>query len=59
MKAHELVRTVINKKVVPEQQGRGRRGYGNLRRVRLLIYGMLKGIRKDSELIRHLGKIQK
>lgn len=54
LKAHELVRAVINKKLVPKQEGRGRRGYGNLLRVRLLVYSILKGIHKDKKLIRHL-----
>lgn len=56
MKAHELVRSVINKKIVPKQEGRGRRGYGNLRRIRLLVYQMVKGTRKDKNLIKHLEK---
>lgn len=56
MKAYQLVRTVINKEVVPEQEGRGRTGYGNLGRVRVLVYSVLKGIHNDSELERHLEK---
>ncbi|PTD93745.1 hypothetical protein C9439_06775 [archaeon SCG-AAA382B04] len=56
MEAHQLVRTVVNRKMVPEQQGRGRRGYGNLSRVRVLVYAAVKGIHNDSKLVRHLEK---
>jgi len=56
MEAHQLVRTVINKTMVPEQQGRGRKGYGNLARVRVLVYAAVKGIHNDSKLTRHLRK---
>jgi transposase len=44
---------VVNKERVPQQEGRGRRGYGNLARIRSLIYQRLKGF-NDSQLIRHL-----
>jgi hypothetical protein len=51
--ASDLIRLVINKEIVPEQVGKGRRGYGNLTRNRLLIYQRLMGY-NDSQLIRHL-----
>jgi transposase len=53
VKASDLIRLVINKEIVPEQVGRGRRGYGNLARTRLVIYQRLMGY-NDSQLIRHL-----
>lgn len=56
MEAHQLVRTVVNKTMVPKQKGRGRRGYGNLSRVRVLVYAAVKGIHNDSKLTRHLKK---
>lgn len=55
----QLVRTVVNKELVPEQQGRGRRGYGNLSRVRVLVYAAVKDIHNDSKLVRHLRKNHK
>ena len=53
MEASNLIRLVVNKKIVSPQKGRGRRGYGNLARVRILIYQRLKGF-NDCQLIRHL-----
>ncbi|MDI6825975.1 MAG: transposase [Candidatus Aenigmarchaeota archaeon] len=55
-KAYEIVRLLINKKIVHEKHGRGRKGYGVLRRVRLLAYAMLKRIHTDKGLIEHLKK---
>jgi len=52
--AVELVRLVVNKTIVPERKGRGRRGYGRLPAVRLLAYAQLKGIHTDEGLEKHL-----
>ncbi len=49
----DLIRLVINKEIVPGQKGRGRRGYGNLARARVLVYQRLMGY-NDMQLIRHL-----
>lgn len=48
-----MIRLLINKEIVPLQKGRGRRGYGNVPRVRVLIYQEVKGF-NDCQLIRHL-----
>lgn len=53
----ELVRALINKKVIPEQKTRpGNPGYPLISMVRLFAYAFLKGIRNDEALIRHLKK---
>lgn len=54
LKAPELTRLVVNKTVVPEREGRGRRGYGRRPAVRLLVYAQLKGIHRDKRLVKHL-----
>ena len=53
MEASNLIRLLINKEIVPPQKGRGRRGYGNVARIRTLIYRGLKGF-NDCQLIKHL-----
>jgi len=53
VEASNLIRLLINKEIVPPQKGRGRRGYGNVARIRTLIYRGLKGF-NDYQLIRHL-----
>lgn len=51
----ELVRALINKKVIPEQIVRpGNPGYSLISMARLFAYAFLKGIRNDKALIRHL-----
>lgn len=52
----ELARLIVNKTIVPERKGRGRRGYGCRPAVRLFVYAQLKGIYKDEQLERHLKK---
>jgi len=52
--AVELARLAINKTIVPERKGRGRRGYGRRPAVRLFVYAQLKGIHKDEPLEKHL-----
>ncbi|KXB02673.1 hypothetical protein AKJ43_01095 [candidate division MSBL1 archaeon SCGC-AAA261D19] len=54
LEATELTRLVVNKTVVPERRGRGRRGYGRRPAVRLLVYAQLKGIHRDARLVKHL-----
>ncbi|KXA91856.1 hypothetical protein AKJ63_00695 [candidate division MSBL1 archaeon SCGC-AAA259D18] len=56
LEATELTRVVVNKSVVPERRGRGRRGYGRRPAVRLLVYAQLKGIHRDARLVKHLRK---
>lgn len=56
LKASELTRLVVNKTVVPERRGRGRKGYGRRPAVRLLVYAQLKGIHQDTRLVKHLEK---
>jgi len=45
----ELTRLIVNKIVVPERRGRGRKGYAS-GRLRLLVYAQLRGIHKDKSL---------
>lgn len=52
----ELARLAVNKTIVPERKGRGRRGYGRRPAVRLFVYAQLKGIYKDKQLEMHLKK---
>jgi IS5 family transposase len=56
--AVELARLAVNKTIVPERKGRGRRGYGRRPAVRVLVYAQLKGIHKDEVLEEHLRKNQ-
>lgn len=53
MLASNIIRLVVNKELVPRQIGKGRRGYGNLARMRILAYQRLMEF-NDSRLIRHL-----
>jgi hypothetical protein len=46
----ELIRLAVNKTIVSERKGRGRRGYGRLAAVRLLVYAMLMGTTKIRRL---------
>lgn len=55
-KAVELARLAVNKTIVPERKGRGRKGYGRLAALRLLVYALLVGIDKDETLEKHLGR---
>ena len=52
----ELVRLVVNKTIVQERKGRGRKGYGHQPAARLLVYAQLKGIHRDKWLVKHLRK---
>lgn len=53
----EIIRLVINKTIVPKQpKRRGRKGYGLVLIVRLLVYSVLVGIFSNSGLRRHLEK---
>ena len=52
----ELVRLAVNKTIVPERKGRGRRGYGRRPAVRLFVFAQLVGIHKDEPLERYLRK---
>ena len=52
----ELARLVVNKTIVQERKGRGRKGYGRLPAARLLVYAQLKGIHKDKRLVKYLQK---
>ncbi len=56
MQAVELARLVVNKTIVQERKGRGRKGYGRQPAVRLLVYAQLVGIHKDKRLVKHLRK---
>lgn len=51
--AHHIV-CIVNKEIVPEQTGKGRKGYGMLTRIRVLVYQQAKRIHSDKGLIRHL-----
>jgi len=55
-KAVELARLAVNKTIVSERKGRGRKGYGRLAALRLLVYAMLVGIDKDETLEKHLRR---
>jgi len=53
----EIIRLVINKSIVPKQpKRRGRKGYGIVLRVRLLVYSVLVGIFSNRGLRTHLEK---
>ena len=52
----ELARLAVNKTIVPERKGRGRKGYGHLAALRLLVYALLIGIDKDKPLEKYLRK---
>ena len=54
--AVELAKLAVNKTIVSERKGRGRKGYGRLAALRLLVYAMLVGIDKDEPLEKHLRK---
>lgn len=54
MKLTQLIRSAINKKTTPKQKGKGRRGYGIVKRIRLLVYSIEKKIYRDKQLVRHL-----
>ena len=56
MQAVELTRLVVNKTIVQEHGGRGRKGYGRQPAARLLVYAQLKGIHRDKQLVKHLRK---
>jgi hypothetical protein len=46
--AVELARLAVNKTIVPERKGRGRKGYDRLAALRLLVYALLVSIDKSS-----------
>ena len=52
----EAIGLAVNKTIVPERKGRGRKGYGRRPAVRLFVYAQLKGIHKDEPLERRLRK---
>ena len=52
----ELARLVVNKTIVQERKGRGRKGYGRQPAARLLVYAQLKGIHRDNQLVEHLRR---
>jgi len=54
--AVELARLVVNKTIVPECKRRGRKGYGRLPALKLLVYALLVGIDKDETLEKHLER---
>lgn len=54
--AAELARLAVNKTIVSERKGRGRRGYGRLAALRLLVYALLVGIDRDETLEKHLRR---
>ena len=56
--AVELARLAVNKTIVPERKGRGRKGYGRLAALRLLVYALLVGIDKDETLEKYLRRNQ-
>ena len=56
--AIELARLAVNKTIVPERKGRGRRGYGRQPAVRLFVFAQLVGIHKDEPLEGYLQKNQ-
>lgn len=55
----EAIGLAINKTIVPERKGKGRKGYGRRPAVKLLVYAQLKSIHKDEVLEKHLRKNQK
>ena len=54
--AVELARLAVNKTIVSERKGRGRKGYGRLTALRLRVYALLVGIDKDEPLEKHLRR---
>jgi len=53
----EIIRLVINKAIVPKQpKWRGRKGYGLVLIIRLLVYSVLVGIFSNNGLRTHLEK---
>jgi len=52
--AVELARLAVNKTIVPERTGRGRRGYGRRLAVKLFVFAQLVGIHKDKSLEKFL-----
>ncbi|MDI6883525.1 MAG: transposase, partial [Hadesarchaea archaeon] len=52
----ELARLVVNKTIVQEREGRGRKGYGRQPAARLLVYAELKGIHGNEPLETHLRR---
>lgn len=56
MQAVELARLVVNKTIVQERKGRGRKGYGCRPAVRVLVYAQLKGIMGNEPLETHLRR---
>lgn len=52
--AVELARLVVNKTIVPERTGRGRRGYARRLAVKLFVFAQLVGIHKDKSLEKFL-----
>lgn len=56
--AHHIV-CIVNKEIVPEQNSgkkRGRKGYGILSKIRVLVYQQAKRIPSDKGLVKHLKK---
>jgi len=53
-KPAEIIRLIINKKIVEQEHRLGRIGYKLVLRTRLHVYSHIKGIQNDSELYRHL-----
>jgi IS5 family transposase len=51
--AHDIAR-IVNKEMVPEQTGKGRKGYGMVARMRVLVYQQVSKIHSDKGLVRHL-----
>lgn len=54
METSKVIKTIINKKIVSAKKGRGRKGYGSLLIVRLLVYSILIGIFSNKGLWKHL-----
>ncbi len=52
--AVELARLIVNKTIVQERRGKGRKGYGRQPAVRVLVYAQLKGILGNEPLEMHL-----
>lgn len=52
--AVELAGLVVNKTIVPERKGNGRKGYGCQPAVRPRVYAQLKGIFGNEPLEMHL-----
>jgi len=57
MDACELVRQIVNKKIVPAEPKRaGNPGYGRKTAIRVLVYSRLKGLENDTRIIWHLKR---